>query len=110
MSIVQHRGLCRGVATKFCLGEDGFIGSRHPNPPTPKIWFSSDFGHFILKMVENAIFLSVSRKKVLKYHFWGGGTYPADFSTAGDASPRFRRPWACAHLPSENINELRQGS
>ena len=26
---------------------------RHPNPPTIKFCFSSDFGHFILKMLEN---------------------------------------------------------
>ena len=29
----------------------------------PKFSFSSDFGHFIFKMVENAKFSSVSRKK-----------------------------------------------
>ena len=64
-----------------------------------KLSFSSDFGHFILKMKENAKFSSVSRKKkvLIYHHFWG--TSPADFSTAGDASPlspppRFRRPWS----------------
>ena len=67
----------RGVATKFCLG--GRI-HRHPNPPTPKFSFSSDFGQFILEMVENAKFSYASRKKMLKYHtFWGD--VPADFST-----------------------------
>ena len=52
----------------------------------PKFSFSTDFGHFILKMLENAKFAYVSRKNILKYQFLGG-TSPADFSTAGDASP-----------------------
>ena len=49
----------------------------------PKSIFSSDFGHFILKMFDYSKKLHVSRKKnFLKYHnFWG--TSPADFSTAG---------------------------
>ena len=52
----------------------------------PKSIFPSDFGHFILKMLDYSKMLHVSRKKLLKYHnFWG--TSPADFSTAGDASP-----------------------
>ena len=59
----------RGVATNFCLGGDGFIGTQ--TYLTPKLSFSSDFGHFILKLVENAKQLFVSRKKTLKYHnFW----------------------------------------
>ena len=38
----------------------------------PKFSFSSDFGHFILKMLENAIVANVLRKKIIKYHnFWG---------------------------------------
>ena len=34
----------KGVATKFWWGG----GYGHLDPPTPKISFSSDFGHFIL--------------------------------------------------------------
>ena len=49
--------ICRGVATKFYLR--GRI-HRHPNPKitlhiihlTPKFSFASDFGHFILNMVQ----------------------------------------------------------
>ena len=64
----------RGVATKFCSG--GRIHGHH-NPPTPKFSFSSDFGHFILKMLENVKFArkkdteaigNISRKNILKYH------------------------------------------
>ena len=53
--------LFRGVAMKFCLGGGGRI-HRHPNTPPPKFSFSSDFGHYVLKMVENAKFSYVSRK------------------------------------------------
>ena len=57
-------------ATKFCLGGDGFMGTQ--THVSPKFSFSSDFGHFISKMLENAKFANVSRKKMLKYHnFWG---------------------------------------
>ena len=42
-------------------GGDGFIGIQTHLPQ--KISFSSDFGHFILKMVENAKLSYVSRKK-----------------------------------------------
>ena len=52
-----------------------FRGGRihgHPNPPIPKFIFSSDFGHFILKMFNYAKKLYVSRKKLLKYHNLGG--------------------------------------
>ena len=34
----------------------------------PKLSFSSDFGHFILKIVENAKKIYLSRKKILKDH------------------------------------------
>ena len=66
---------------------------RRQNPHTPKFSLSSDFGHFILKMLENGFFLYLRVKKLLKHsYFWG--TSPADFSPAGDAypAPRFRRP------------------
>ena len=37
-----------------------------------KLSFSSDFGHFILKMLEIEKIAYVSRKNILKYHhFWG---------------------------------------
>ena len=57
--------------------------------------FSLDFGHFILKILENAKCSHVSRKR-----YWNiiisGKTSPVNFSNAGDASPppppRFRRP------------------
>ena len=42
----------KGVATKFCLG-DGFIGTQLTRLPQ-KISFSSDFGDFIRKVLENA--------------------------------------------------------
>ena len=52
----------------------------------PKFIFSSNFGHFILKMLDYAKQLCVSRKKLLKFHnFWEKSL--ADFSTAGNASP-----------------------
>ena len=63
--------MLKGIAMKFCLGGGGhgFIGTQTHLPP--KFSFSSDFGHFILKMVENANFSYVSRKKMMKYHnFW----------------------------------------
>ena len=74
-----------GASPRSFVRGDGFIGTQTHLPP--KFGFSSDFGHFILKMVKNAKFSSMSRKKkMLKYHhFWGD--VPADFSTAGDASP-----------------------
>ena len=87
-------GVGKGATTKFRLR--GRVHG-HPNPPTPKFIFSSDFGHFILNMLDYSNNLHMSRKKLLKYHnFWGAS--PANFSTAGDASPtspppRFRRPW-----------------
>ena len=56
---------------------DGFIGTQTHLPP--KLNFSSDFGHFILKMVVNAKLSCVKKKDriykkkdLLKYHnFWG---------------------------------------
>ena len=62
----------KGVATKFWLGGGvEFIGTQTHLPQ--KFSFSSDFGHFILKMLENA--KKVSRQKLLKYpNFWGVDT------------------------------------
>ena len=49
----------------------------HPNPPTPKFSFSLDFGHFILKMLENANNFN-PRPHLLfhqtRTHLGGGGT------------------------------------
>ena len=51
-----------------------------------KFSFSSDFGHFILKMLENAKFAYLRvKKKYNYYNLWG--TSPADFSTAGTLPP-----------------------
>ena len=48
---------------QFCLGRgDGFMGTQTNLPQ--KLIFSSDFGHLILKMLDHAKILSVSRKKV----------------------------------------------
>ena len=46
-------------------GGDGFIGTQ--THLSPKFSFFSDFGHFILKIVENAKLLHMSRKKMLQY-------------------------------------------
>ena len=62
--------LTRGVATMFYLEGDGFIGTQTYLPQ--KFSFSSDFSHFILKIVENANILFVSRKKMLKCHNFRG--------------------------------------
>ena len=59
----------------FVWGGDGFMGAQTHLPQ--KINFSSDFGQFISKMLENAKFANVTRKKILKYH-----------NVWGDASPR----------------------
>ena len=48
----NHSGRCAGASPRSIVWGDGFIGTRTHLPP--KFSFSSDFGHFILKMVENA--------------------------------------------------------
>ena len=56
--------VARGIATRFCFKQnlgDGFMGTQTHLPP--KFIFSSDFGHFISKMLENAKFANVPRKK-----------------------------------------------
>ena len=81
-----------GASPRSFVWGDWFIGTQTHLPP--KFSFSSDFDHFILKMVENAKFSGVKNKDTEISSFLGG-TSPADFSTAGDASPRpprFRRP------------------
>ena len=68
------------------FGGDGFIGIQTHLPP--KLSFSSDFGHFILKMVENAKYSSVSRKKDAKISsFLGGGRPPLIFRLRGTRPP-----------------------
>ena len=51
----------QGRRHKVLFGGDGFMGTQIHLPP--KFSFSSDFGHFILKMLENIKFAYVSRKK-----------------------------------------------
>ena len=76
----------RGVVTKFCLGGgDGFIGTQINLPP--KFGSSSDFGHFILKMVENAEFLSGWRKKDANISSFLGGRPPLIFRLRGTRPP-----------------------
>ena len=76
--------ISKGVVTKFCLG-DGFMGTQTHLPP--KFSFSSDFGHFNLKMLKNSKFSFVSRKKV-----------PEISSFLGDVPRRFL-DWG-THPPS----------
>ena len=59
----------QGRRHEFLLG--GRI-DRHPNPPTQKNSFSSDFGHFVLKMLGNAKNSIISSKKLLKYPYLCG--------------------------------------
>ena len=49
----------------------------------PKSSLSSDFNHFILKLLENAKFLYVSLKKYWNILISGGGASPADFRLRG---------------------------
>ena len=71
----RHEILIRGV---------GFIGAQTHLPP--KLSFSTDFGHFILKMLTKTLY--VLRKKILKYpNFWRG-VDPAVFKSAGVVTPR----------------------
>ena len=65
-------------------GEDGFIGTQ--THLTPKFSFFSDFGHFILKMVENAKFPYVS-KRYINISF-SGGRPPLIFQLRGTRPPR----------------------
>ena len=73
----NHSGRCAGASPRSFVWGDGFIGTQTHLPP--KFNFSSDFGHFILKMVINAKLSCVKKKDriykkkdLLKYHnFWG---------------------------------------
>ena len=64
----------------------------------PKFSFSSDFGHFIWKMLENTKSLNVSRTKLLKYvNFWG--STHAVFKRAGVVTPTPPPPSATPLVP-----------
>ena len=90
----RKEGHCRGVATKFCLGR-GRI-HRHPNPPTPKFSFSSDFGHFVLKMMENAKITKCVKKKEAEISSFLGGR-PRRFFDCGGRVPPSPPPAFDAH-------------
>ena len=49
-----------GASPRTFIWGDGFIGTQTHIPP--KFSFSPDFGHLILKMVENAQFSCVKKK------------------------------------------------
>ena len=54
--------ICQGHCHKVLFGGgDKFMGTQIRLPPKSSL--SSDFNHFILKLLENAKFLYVSRKK-----------------------------------------------
>ena len=78
------------VSPRSFVWGDGFIGTQPAHLP-PKFSVSSDFGHFILNMLENAKLLYVSRKKILK------SDVPRQFFDCGGRvprppPPRFRHP------------------
>ena len=60
----------QGRRQEVLIGErDECIGTQTHLPQ--KFSVSSDFGHFILKMLESANNLNVSRKRLLQYtNFW----------------------------------------
>ena len=55
---------CQGRRHQVLFVGDGFMGTQTHLPP--KFSLSSDFGHFISKMLDNAKVANVSRKKILK--------------------------------------------
>ena len=61
----------QGRHHEILFGGVGFIGTQTHLPP--KFSFASDFGHFILKMLENAKQIYVLRKRILKYTNFCGG-------------------------------------
>ena len=90
-----------GASPRNFVWGNGFIGTQSHLPP--KFSFS-DFGHFILKMVENAKFRYLCvKKKIMKYHNFLG-TSPADFSTAGDVSSP--SPVFDAHATCWNLDNV----
>ena len=61
-----------------------------------KFNFFSEFGHFMLKRLENVKFSYVSRRKIVKYpYFWGMS--PAYFSTGGGGRVPLPPPALDAH-------------
>ena len=75
ISIGRHEVLTR---------RNGFMGTQTHLPPT--FSFSSDFVHFILKMLKNAK-KTAKKKDTETSAVLGGGTSPADFSTGETRSP-----------------------
>ena len=83
----------RAPPRSFVWG-DRFMGTQTNLPP--RFIFSSNFGHFILKMLDHAKLLYVSRKKLLKYHNLGGRPsliYRLRGTCPPSPPPRFRHPW-----------------
>ena len=79
--------MLKGAATIFFSGGGGFMSTQ--THISQQFSFSSGFGHFIFKMLENAKFNHSQEKNLLKYpNFWGDA--PADFSAGG----RVPRPHA----------------
>ena len=75
-----------GAATNFSLGGGGRFHVPQTHLP-PNFDFSSDFGHFILKISENLKILIRTQKKILKSRdFWG--TSPRNFGPVGGRVPR----------------------
>ena len=73
-SDVNDLGRSQGRPRQVLFGGGGTdswaVGAQTHLPP--KFSFSSDFGLFISKMLKNAKFANVSRKKIPRYYiFWG---------------------------------------
>ena len=80
----------QGRRHEILFGGDEFIGTQ--THLLPKFSFCSDFGHFILKMVENAKFSSVLRKNMLKYYpFWAQSYQDGDVAMSPQR-PHFMSP------------------
>ena len=77
----------RASPRSFVWG-DGFIGTQTHLPQ--KFSFSSDFGHFIFENSGRCKTFICVKKKHAEISSFLGGTSLADFSTAGDASPRLQ--------------------
>ena len=62
-----YREMCvlQGRRHEILCGGAVFMGTQTNLPP--KLVFSSDFGHFILNMLDHAKLLYLARKKLLKY-------------------------------------------
>ena len=83
-----RKGLTQGRRHQVLFGG---TDSWAPKPTyLQKFSFSSDFAHYFENFGKCKICKCVKKKDTEISS--SGGTSPADFSTAGDASPRFRRP------------------